>query len=148
MLYPTTTIDLAQMAGMTRLEASSLLVIPLIVTPSGVLRCAMMQLSPTQDYSIRGWLSRLPGGLFLPTHASFWHFPRGYEQQIVIHDRALAVPDDPPGPGDQLGPYGQRLGGLGTRYPLAVSPGSYCLNILNLVNGGNIFSFSATTMQY
>lgn len=131
MLYPTTTVDLAAMPAMNLLEPGSLLVIPLTVAPGSGLLCSMLQLSPTQDYSLRGWLSRLPCGLFLPTNTSYWHFDRYNEQQVAIYDRARD-------------PLPATLGNL---YPLAVAPGAYCLNILNVVNSENIFSFAAATLQ-
>ena len=129
-LYPTQTIALTDMAEMNLLNSSSALVIPLTILPMHGWNIASTQLSPTQDYSIRLWISNTPSGNFLPTNASYWHLNRYNDQQFVFYDLNAPTPSPIP-PSINI-------------FPVPLLPGNYFLNFLNLVNAENVFSFLAT----
>lgn len=124
MLYPTTVIALPP-DGMLAINSGSLLAIAFSVRPGRGLAFAMAQLSATQDFSLRVWVSRTPGGLFVPTNASYWHLNRTTEPILLVHDAS----------GTPVTPY----------KPLALPllPQSYHMNVLNLVNTENVCSFSS-----
>jgi hypothetical protein len=128
MLYPTTTYPLAGFPPMAAIDSSNLLVIPITIPALQGLMFGLAQLSPTQDYSLRAWISRTPGGDFVPTNASYWHLNRTPDQLILVYDM-----NGTPPPGNILA------------IPLFV--GDYNLNILNLVNTENVFSFSANVVD-
>ena len=136
-LYPTETIALAEIQAqpMTLLNSSSALVVPITIAPLAGYSIATAQLSPTQDYSIRMWLSQTPTGNFVPTHASFWYLARYDDQQIVFYDLAGNPVPTPVPPCLSI-------------FPVPVIPGNYFLNFLNLVNAENVFSFFANPISF
>ena len=130
MLYPIAILDLPTMQGMNAVNPGSAVATTFTLQPGSGWSMAMMQLAPTQDYSLRAWISALPGGQFLPTRMSYWHLNRKNAPVVVVYDLAI-TPDS-----------------LETGYAVPLLPGVYVLNILNLVNSENVFSFSATEILY
>jgi len=127
-LYPTTAVDISTINTMGCIESSSLLTIAITVPSLGGIKFAMSQMSPTQDYSIRVWFSILPGGDFIPTNASYWHLNRYVDQILTLYDINANKPT------------GSNILAIG------VPSGNYNLNLLNLVNSENVFSFLATML--
>ena len=125
MLYPTTMITIAAAEGMSAIDAGSLVGITLTVRPRFGIMMAMAQLSPTQDFSIRAWVSDKAGGNFLPTNASYWELNRSPDQLVLVYDRAGVPPVS------------------GNIRLIPVAPGFYVANVLNLINLENVFSFSS-----
>jgi hypothetical protein len=79
----------------------------------------------SQDNSLRCWISKDPGGVSveqITPEISFWH-PR--RKVMVAH---VLYSGTPPEPSAEL-----------TTYNIMVEPGTYYLNVLNLVNSGNKF---------
>lgn len=128
-LYPTVYVSLEDIQGMTELLSSNLMVVPLVINPQQGQMLALAQLSPTQDYSLRFWLSMKPNGIFVPTNASFYHMNRTADRLYLYYDMNSTPPSAP----NILG--------------IPVPTGSYKLNILNLVNAENVFSFSSTDVD-
>jgi len=128
-LYPTSALILPQMQGINAIQSSSALLAPFTLMPGTAMQFSGSQLSPTQDYSIRLWMSVLPGGDFIPTIFSYWHLNRTADQLITPYDMSYPAPSG--------------------RYviPVPLLPGDYYLNVLNLVNAENVFSFSSTELN-
>ncbi len=131
MLYPTTIVnDLAAIEGMSAVASSSSIVCPITIAAQTGILLSMVQLAPTQDYSLRAWVSYQPGGQFLPTISSYWHLNRHNDQMIFVYDMNSPIPNT-----------------LCNVHAIPLPAGNYTLNILNLVNAENVFSFSSTAIQ-
>ena len=126
-LYPTTTIALENIQGLNLLNSSSLLLVPIIISSGIGITLSMEQVAPTQDYSMRSWISLLGDGNFYPTNTSFWYLPRIISQLVLVYDFNFPVP-------------------VGNYLTIPVPPGNYLLNILNLVNAQNYFGFTSTIL--
>ncbi len=80
-----------------------------------------------QDHSLRVWISREPGDapvVQTPHFASFWHANRNDQEYITIFDKDHPIQD--------------------ARQSLGLPTGDYTVNILNLVNRENAYSFRLT----
>lgn len=80
-----------------------------------------------QDHSLRVWISVAPGdtpAVQTPQFASFWHANRNDQEYITVFDENNPIQD--------------------LRSPLGLPPGDYTVNILNLVNRENVYSFALT----
>jgi hypothetical protein len=97
------------------------------LAPSDVKNVIIVQIAPnTQDNALRCWVSHQMGGTQVveyPINVAFWHANRVPNEIITVYDQALPPP-------------------VGAALPLA--PGSYYVNILNLTNEKNAFSFVLT----
>jgi hypothetical protein len=83
-----------------------------------------------QDHSLRVWISRAPGDTPVvqsPHFASFWHANRNDQEYITVFDEDSPIP--------------------GLRSPLGLPTGDYTVNILNLVNRQNVYSFTLTDYE-
>jgi len=110
--------------GMQMLPSGALAISPFTVANGQYVKMVAIQTAPTQDFSMRAWISRLPEGPSEGTNHYTRHWPiNRIAEIVVIYDRNLPVPDI--------------VGRL-----IAVDPGDYYVNILNLVNEENSFSFA------
>ena len=107
----------------------NLIVIPLDMTTIQMTSIDLQQVSNTQDYSMRAWLSVYQNGAPLPSSdgvsgifpiIKFSLFP------IIIYIESQTPPAN--------------------SFPILVTPGLYNLNILNLTNERNVFNFSQTNL--
>lgn len=94
------------------------------------IRFRMVRLMPTQDFSIRCWLSKFPGGesLSLAPQASYWHLNRVANFEIVITSSEEPI-----------------LNPLTVSYVIKADSGEYYLNALNMTLTPNPFYVSATS---
>jgi len=131
MLYPV--IDFEYPNGPYLLPPGNLGVFPITVEAGQTITLEMGQLiadqeNLPQDQSIRVWLSPKKGGMSVvdnPITAARWHLSLVQMDIVAIYD-LLSVPT----------PQG---------IAVPVVPGSYWLNVLNLVNEPNMFSLEITT---
>lgn len=82
-----------------------------------------------QDHSLRVWVSAEPGHnpvVDRPIHVVNWYPNRDAREYVTVYDSALAPPTVPG--------------------PLAVQPGTYFVNVLNLTNSENSFAFELTDL--
>ena len=123
-LYPTTILD-AESAGLrpNPIPSGSLIVIPIDMTTVAMTQVMLVQVSYTQDYSLRTWLSLHPDGLAI---AGVIPILKTAGIPLVIHIADQILPPDV--------------------NAIAVEPGQYMLNVLNLTNEANVFSFSKTDL--
>lgn len=129
-LYSTTMLAAtAAVAAPNPIPSSTLVAIPIDMTTVQMTQITVAQLSFTQNYSLRAWVSTYPGGIplnpdtppdFFPVLANMVGLP------IVIY-----TPSHTP-PANTL--------------DILVEAGSYVFNILNLTNEANVFGFSKTDL--
>ena len=127
-LYPTIDID-PSVQGRQTSPQGSLALIPITIDPGQAVRVVLLQTGPAQDFSMRAWVSVLPDGVSVSTDSvsAYWSLPR-MPDMFILHDVAV-TPD-------------------ATAFrTIPVPPGSYVLNILNLVNSENTFSFSTAVVN-
>lgn len=82
-----------------------------------------------QDHSLRVWVSRAPGDSPAqpePHATAFWHPNRNDQEIITVFDEDM--------PREAM------------RLPLGLPPGNYTINVLNLVNRENAYSFRLTDL--
>lgn len=82
-----------------------------------------------QDHSLRVWVSRQVGGAevrFDPPNATYWHANRNAQEIVMAYDESLDRPEG---------------------YSIALEPGAYFVNVLNLINSANTFSFLLTEVD-
>lgn len=102
----------------------------MVCVPFGIdndtVEITLVQSAPTQDHSLRAWVSRLPNGIPVTEQpgARTWHPNRIPDERVLFVDAALPLPDH--------------------RMPVAVPAGNYHLNVLNLCNSMNSFSIALT----
>lgn len=125
-LYPTTVIDPATLALEPNIiQPGNLIVAPIDMTEAQMVQIDLQQMSNTQYFSLRAWLSLYQNGIAYP--------PGNYSvlnwagAPIVIYVPGQTPPD--------------------YTFAIEVPPGMYFLNILNLTNEHNIFSFIIETLE-
>ena len=123
MLYPVVNINPSSIEGMHVVPPGNLVAVPLSIISGQVLKFVVLQNSPTQDFSMRAWISITPGGATVGNTLTtqYWPVVR-YPDVIVLHDMNVVLPD--------------------VLRTIPVLPGSYTLNVLNLVNEKNVFTYS------
>lgn len=129
-LYPITFLD-AVTAGMAPnpIPSATLVAIPIDMSTVQMTQLTVAQLSFTQNYSLRAWLSVYPAGIPLPPDAPPDFFPvlgAMVGLPIVIYTATQTPP--------------------GNTLDILVDAGSYIFNILNLTNELNVFGFSKTDL--
>lgn len=126
MLYPLTLDPSPALDNSHLVQPGCLLAFTLDLAPGMSIDIVATHLARTQDHSLRLWISRAPGGESVD-HAkpsvAFWHPNRTPTEIVRVQDAALAV---------------------ATPATLAVPPGRYWLNALNLVNSVNQFRLTLT----
>ena len=115
-LYPTTVLDATTAAsGNNLIPSGTLLVIPIDMTVTQMTQIGLAQLSLTQDYSLRTWVSVYPDGMPI---GGIFPILRFASLPFTIYIAGQTPPQN-------------------TGYGVLVTPGSYYLNILNLTNEAN-----------
>ena len=127
MLYPIIELTIDQPDTVYQIASGSLAVIGLTVDPGSAQTISMAQLANSQDFSLRAWISIKKDGQ--PIDSGVWAswVLSKRSDAFVLHDAAIAPPD------------GMRS--------VPVEPGSYWLNILNLVNSNNMFAFATVPVN-
>ena len=132
MLYPLNIITELDPSNLYMINQGSLIAFPFTVGSGQSYDIAITHTRPTQDYSLRAWVSGPdPGGeelIVSPQSVAFWNPRRNPNliEVVTVHD--IAVP--PPGP-----------------MSIAVAPGNYHVNVLNLISMLNGFAFSLTLRE-
>lgn len=125
MLYPTRLITETTPNHNYKIPNNSLYAFALTIGDDEAKNIVLMHTAlDRQDFSIRAWVSRDVAGsevVFIPHSVSFWHPNRSPHEIITIFDKNMTVPD--------------------VSAPLGLEPGDYFLNILNLSNAENSFSY-------
>ncbi len=130
-LYPITILDAVDAV----LEPNPILsgtetIIPIDMTTTLMTELTVFQMSNTQDFSLRAWLSKYQNGIALPSigFATGGNYPirRFGGVPIIIYVAGQSPPAN--------------------TFPIEVTPGQYYLNILNLTNEQNIFGFTKTDL--
>lgn len=117
--------------GFARIPPGGLYVVSLELAPASLAQIIMAQASPTEDWSLRSWLSAVPRGealasLMPPFSALFWSLPRTLVLPVVLY-----TPEQtPPAPA----------------LAIAANPGTYYVNVLNLVNAAATLSFTSARL--
>lgn len=107
------------------LPPGNLIVVPLDMTIVQMTQIMLQQMSNTQDYSMRAWISQFPGGIPLGSGIySVLKFGAGLP--IIVHVASQTPPEN--------------------TFPVLVSPTEYFVNILNLTNEANFFGFLQTNL--
>lgn len=124
-LYPTTVIDNATLAQEPNfINPSSLIVTPIDMTTAQMVQIDVQQMSNTQYFSLRAWVSQFQNGIaFAPGNYPVLTWAGAL---IVIY-----VPGQTPS---------------ANTFAIQVPVGTYWFNILNLTNEHNVFSFLITTL--
>ena len=125
-LYPTIVLDAATAAlDNNFIPPGTLVVIPIDMTVPQMTQISMAQLSLTQDYSLRTWVSVYPGGRVID---ALFPILRTVGLPFIIYVAGQTPPAN-------------------ATYTILVTPGNYYLNILNLTNEANVFAFSQTDLS-
>lgn len=119
-LYPTTIIDPDAALGNNAIASGTLISIPIDMTNSQMIQIVLSQLSLTQDYSLRTWVSIYPDGKAIAP--GLFPILRNGGLPFIVYVPGQTPPSN--------------------TYAIQVTPGSYYLNILNLTNEANVFSFN------
>jgi hypothetical protein len=130
MLYPVVDFAYPPTDGLYSLPQGNMGVFQFTVAPGQRIMFKMAQVignyeNIPQDQSIRCWVSFIKGGASVhetPITAKQWHLSALLRDDIVVYD-STSVEVEPPTIG------------------IPVEPGAYWLNVLNLVNQPNMFSF-------
>lgn len=120
-------------AGMYEVLSGHVAYAKIVIAEGDAIEFAITQIAPTQDHSLRCWLSGVPNGMSLTYRLplAYWHANRVVSEKVVIHDLERSpIPNAP--------------GRLGTK---AVVPGTYFLNVLNLVNAANVFTLTINPLE-
>lgn len=127
-LYPSITVDPnTAAASPTFVPAGQMILIPLDMTSVMMTQISLAQLSLTQDFALRAWVSPFPEGIsVVAAPSNVFPVMRTGGLPITVY----VSPENPP---------------TGT-LPIEVIPGFYYLNILNLTNATTAFSFSKTDL--
>lgn len=126
-LYPIRIIARDDAVGQPLHEITNggLAAVPLSIAADQAIKVTVLHAAPTQDHSLRCFLSDRPGGNAVgtaPVSAIYWHANRVPNEPVIVATEG-AAPDD------------------GTPV-IVVPPGDYYLNVLNLVNTANVFSLT------
>lgn len=93
-----------------------------------IIDLSVAHIAPVQDHSLRAWVSIVPGDtpvVLYPAAVSVWNPNRlSLPEIITVYDSALATPD--------------------AQKPLPLAPGTYTLNVENLISATNAFLISLT----
>jgi hypothetical protein len=123
-LYPVTITDPATVSvGNNGIASGTLIAVSIDMTSTQMMQIVMAQLSLTQDYSLRTWVSVYPDGNAIAPGV-FPILRNGIP--FIIYVAGQTPPSN--------------------TYAILVTPGSYFLNILNLTNENNVFAFSPTEL--
>lgn len=131
MLYKTIELSYPTETNKFILPSGVLGYFPISLEPGKLLTISMNQLilDPLhlpQDFSMRGWFSKSPGGVsvvYTPESLSRWHLTALQKRIIQIYDSSSDVEPTEPS-------------------SIGLLPGTYWLNILNLVNETNFFALN------
>jgi hypothetical protein len=132
MLYVITDFTYPQDYNQFTLDSGKLGCIQLVLESGGSIELVMNQLRISeyhhpQDLSIRCWLSDQKGGNPLPDATNQWILSALQRRVIAVYDTFAG-----------LGPFDEKI-------QVALPPGTYWLNVLNLVNESNSFFLTVST---
>ena len=129
-LYPTTVLDAVTAAlNPNPIQPGNLIVIPIDMTSTLMTSIDLQQMSNTQDYSMRAWLSVYESGIALPSDANpagIYPVIKFSQYNIIVYREGQTPPE--------------------STFPILVPAGEYFLNILNLTNELNYFGFTKTDL--
>jgi hypothetical protein len=127
-LYPTITLDpLTTVIGGNIVPAGSLVIMPIDMSAVLMRQIIVGQISQTEDFGMRGWVSLYPNGISLITGLNaVFPLMRMSPQPLVVYVQGQSPP-------------------LGSIQAL-VTPGLYYLNILNLTNTQSMFALAMATL--
>jgi hypothetical protein len=128
-LYPTVVLDpTVAMSGPNLAPSGSLITLPLDMSVVLMKQIIVAQLSLTEDFSLRAWVSIYPNGISLITPAwpDTFALSRMTPRPLVLYVRGQIPPDE--------------------TILVPVVPGQYYLNILNLTNQLNLFGFTMSDL--
>jgi hypothetical protein len=97
---------------------------PIDLSDGGMIVVTLVQVSETQDYSLRAWVSQYANGV--PLAPGYTPVYRGFGWPLTIY----TAPQTPPP----------------NTIAIAVTPGVYVLNVLNLTNELNVVAYNAITL--
>ncbi len=124
--YPTQNILAQNLGAITYVESGSVVVTPIVVGVGETVQITLAQKAATQDFSMRAWISTTPEGISVghgPATA-FWPVMRRPDTTYLF-DRSLPPP-------------------RGVIRAIPVSPGTYYLNVFNMVMAKNAFAAIVT----
>lgn len=123
-LYPTTLLDYEAALGYVPVDDRSLVVIPITVPATSATSFVLTHTAPVQDWSLQAWVSASPFSRSVETAypAAYWELQRMSPQPLCLYT-ADAVP-------------------LANSHAIMLDPGTYFLNVLNLINEPNLFQFA------
>lgn len=124
-LYPTTILDYEAALGYVPVDDRSLVVIPITVAATSVNNFALTHVAPVQDWSLQAWISAKPFSMSVEGcgPAAYWELQRISPQILCLYTSDV-IP-------------------LAGSHSVCVLPGTYFLNVLNLVNEPNLFQFAS-----
>lgn len=127
-MYDSTLIDTPAPNNIYTVEHGRLVAFPLTITEGQAVRIVTAHLAVgIQDHSLRVWVSSDIGGISVARGANeFWHPNRNAQETVAVYDRSMVAPDE---------------------NGIAVEPGTYYVNVLNLINSRNAFSFVLTNLE-
>jgi hypothetical protein len=123
-LYPMTIKDASTLSEPNLLASGSMIIAPIDMTTIQMTQITLQQMSNTQDFGIRAWVSLYQDGIALG--AGNYPLLKFGGLPIIIHTSAQTPPDE--------------------CFPVLVEAGPYFLNILNLTNSSCYFGFSKTDL--
>lgn len=135
-LYPITILQPADAENIPNIIMQGCLTaIPFTLHTGGGIIMSALQAALTEDFSIKAWFSSIPGGPPInydpPVLSVFSLLRTPFE--IVVYDPTVA----PPAPLSNTS--------FQSFYPLP--PGEIFLNLLNLINKPNVFTFGMTVVS-
>lgn len=116
-------------AGMVAVPNGALVAIAVTIAPGAAIDINIVQTAPTQDFSLRCFVSDRPAGeapASAPPHLAFWHAARIPARRIVL------AASDRPAPDPET--------------TILVPAGDYFVNVLNLANAPNAFAAALTDL--
>lgn len=131
MLYPLTTFTTLRSDDTYVIPNGNLFAFPFTIGEGEAKNIVVVHTAGTsnQDHSLRAWVSTEAGGTVLydaPAFVQMWHPNRNAAEYVTAYDRGIEAPQAP--------------------MPLALAPGDYVLNVLNLSNRQNVFAFVLTEL--
>jgi hypothetical protein len=128
-LYPTVILDpTVAMTGPNLLPSGSLVALPIDMSVVRMTQIILGQLSMTEDFGLRAWVSLYANGISLiaPAWPDTFSLSRMTPRALVIYVRGQTPPLD--------------------TILVPIVPGHYYLNILNLTNSLTMFGFTMTNL--
>jgi hypothetical protein len=122
-LYPYSTVQPAEAAlAAIAIPSGCMVVIPVDMTVRQVMQIILRQVSQTEDFCLRAWISLRPGG---PSIGTFITMPVAVftPAPLIIYVGEMDLPMN--------------------CYPVQVVPGTYTLNIQNLINQATAVAYSS-----